>query len=74
MDGALADFDRAIALDPQQVEFYANRGKAWLLKHEIERGLSDVNHALKLAPNFAEAFALRGAVWFHKQDYTRCGL
>lgn len=69
MDGALADFDRAIAINPQQAAFYSNRGRAWLLKGEFARALSDIDHTL--APKLAEAWGFRGAVWYVMQDFAQ---
>jgi tetratricopeptide (TPR) repeat protein/V8-like Glu-specific endopeptidase len=59
--GALADFDRAIALQPDYAEAYNNRG---ILKYEKlndpQGALADYNRVIVLQPNNALAYNNRG--------------
>jgi len=59
--GALADYNRAITLNPQLTQAYSNRG---LLKDEklndTQGALSDYNRAITLNPEFAELYLNRG--------------
>ena len=50
VDGALADFDRAIELQPQAPEALAGRAQANLKKGLAEKALPDVEQALSLDP------------------------
>jgi tetratricopeptide (TPR) repeat protein len=51
VDGALADFDRAIELQPQAPEALAGRAQANLKKGLAAKALPDVEQALSLDPN-----------------------
>jgi tetratricopeptide (TPR) repeat protein/V8-like Glu-specific endopeptidase len=59
--GALADYNRAIALNSNLAEAYYNRG---LLKHEKlndpQGALADYDRTIALNPNHAEAYVNRG--------------
>jgi tetratricopeptide (TPR) repeat protein len=46
IDAALADFDRAIALDPEQPESYLNRGHALILREQAAPALSMFEQAI----------------------------
>ena len=50
--GAIADFTKAIELDPKSALFYANRGMALLLKGKDAEAQRDFNRCLKLSPSF----------------------
>ena len=57
---ALADYDRAIELNPDYVEAYNNRGvaKSELGRHEA--AVADYDAAIELNPDYAEAYYNRG--------------
>lgn len=58
-DEALADFDRAIALNPEQPGPYHLRGKLLIEeKDELERGIADLDQVARLRPH-PQAFQLR---------------
>jgi len=57
LEKAIADFDRAILLDPDNPAPYANRAHAYRKKGELDRAIADYETALKLAaPNVANLF------------------
>ena len=48
LDVALADFDRALAIDPELAGAYADRGQAYELKGERDKAIADYRKALSL--------------------------
>jgi tetratricopeptide (TPR) repeat protein len=71
--GALADYDRAIALNPNYASAYVGRG---ILKFEklndYQGALADYNRAIALNPNYASAYVGRGLLKFEiLNDYQR---
>lgn len=60
LDGAIADCDRAIQLDPKLPGAYINRGYAKLRKGELDAAIADCDQAIKLNPKLDLAFNDRG--------------
>jgi uncharacterized protein YecT (DUF1311 family) len=67
---AVADYDRAIQLNPNDSIMFGNRGIAYGSEGEIERAIADFSEAIRLNPNFAEALAHRGLLRLKKGDKT----
>ncbi|MBI4617672.1 MAG: tetratricopeptide repeat protein [Planctomycetes bacterium] len=60
LDGAIAEYGRAIELDPRLVKAYLGRGAARQEKGDFEGALEDQDRAVELAPQEAAAFNNRG--------------
>jgi tetratricopeptide (TPR) repeat protein len=58
--GALADYNQAISLDPKFVVAYFNRGTLKHVRQDIQGALADYNQAISLNPRFADAYYNRG--------------
>jgi tetratricopeptide (TPR) repeat protein len=58
-DGAIADYTRAIELNPKYVEAYNNRGAEKLKKGDFDGAITDCNRAIELDPEHANAYAIR---------------
>ncbi len=56
LENALADFNRAIRMQPQLADAYNNRGNVWQEKGDLEKALADFNQAIKLNPRHSAAF------------------
>jgi Flp pilus assembly protein TadD len=69
--GALADYNRAIQIDPNYAFAYHNRG---ILKddklNDIPGALADYNRAIQLNPNYAKAYYNRGFLKYTKLNDT----
>ena len=61
-DKALADFAKAIEVDPRFPWPYRDRALTLSRMGKNEEGLKDVNEALRLDPYFAEAYAVRADI------------
>jgi tetratricopeptide (TPR) repeat protein len=48
LDGAIADYDQAIKLNPKFGLAYKNRGKAKQEKGDLDGAIADFNRAIKL--------------------------
>src|ERR1051326_5051166 len=59
-EGALADYNRAIALDPYDPTPYNNRGLIETAKGNLDAAITDFNHAVQIDAKNAETFDNRG--------------
>ena len=74
LDGAIADYTKAIHLSPRAginddgrsrvlLAFnYNGRGNALLAQGKLDQAIADYSQAIELAPQFADAYANRGLV------------
>lgn len=58
--GAIADFDKALALGSTDPIIYYNRGKTYLWLNEPQNAIVDFNKALELNPNDPKIYSARG--------------
>jgi len=71
-DKALADFNRAIELNPKSARAYCDRAELeQQLLQRPDRALADYDEAIRLEPAFQRAYFNRGAYYITRQDYTR---
>jgi tetratricopeptide (TPR) repeat protein len=57
---AIADYDKAIALEPEDAVAYYNRGVSYLVLEQYERAIEDYDKAIELKPDYADAYNNRG--------------
>ncbi len=70
-DTAIADYNQAISLDPNDAIAYNNRGLAYKQKREYDRALTDFDKAISLNSRYANAYINRGSTWHDKGDLDR---
>ena len=70
-DDAIADYDKAIALNPNHAYAYNNRAVAYGIKGDLDRAIADLDKAIALNPNDATAYTIRGNAYYVKGDYDR---
>jgi len=70
-DQAIADFNYALSLDPNNAVIYIERGSAYSVKGELDQAIADSNQAIRLNPNYARAYNDRGFAYYRKKDYDR---
>ena len=69
LDGAIADLDAAIGLDPNDAGAFMTRGNAFDEKADFDRAIADYNEAIRLSPNYAAAYFNRGLAFRRKGDF-----
>jgi tetratricopeptide (TPR) repeat protein len=69
-DLALADYDRAILLDPTRAVAFFNRAGALAASGQIDRALADYDRTIELDPRDADAHVGRGRAHYQKKDYA----
>ncbi len=70
-DRAIADYDKAIELKPNNPVAYNNRGNAYSSKREYDRAIADYSKAIELDPKLAAAsYNGRGGAYADQEDYN----
>ena len=70
-DEAIADFDKAISLDPSNGKAYIQRGSAYCCKADYKHAITDLSKGITLEPDRAEAYNNRGAAYIKSQNYEK---
>src|SRR5262245_56941008 len=77
-DGAIADFDEALMLNPDRVMAWIKRGNARFKKGDLDEAINHFNQALQIDPRSVIALNNRGLAWQNKgkldaalNDYSR---
>jgi tetratricopeptide (TPR) repeat protein len=62
-ENAIAEFDKAIQLDPGLADAYYNRGTVYVTLDQLELGIEDLEKATQLAPDDSEAHGNLGMAY-----------
>ena len=68
---AIADFDQAIELKPDDADAYFNRGVVYYYKGDYDHAIAEYDQAIKLKPDYPAAYNNRGLAYADKGDYER---
>jgi tetratricopeptide (TPR) repeat protein len=68
LKGAIADYDEALKLKPDNATAFGNRGAAKFMLKQYEAALLDLDQAIKLKPDFADAYDNRGKAKYKLGD------
>src|SRR6516225_6912696 len=68
VEGALADYERAISVDPGCAAAYAGRGQIRVNKGELEKGLADYTKSIELDPKQSKVFFSRAILRTYRGD------
>ena len=68
-DEALADFNRAIELDPEDARVIADRGEIYMLMERDDDALTDLSHAIEIEPDNAIMIVKRGVIYQLRKQY-----
>ena len=67
-DLALAEFTKAINIDPRYAEAYLNRGFLYEQQEKPDLALSDYNQAININPQDAWAYVRRGILYYYRKE------
>jgi len=70
-DKAIADYSRALKIDPLRAEVYASRGHMYTELKEYDKAIADLDYSLKLKPELSGAYLNRGNLYRVKGDYNK---
>ena len=70
-DSAIADYTKAIEIDPKDAKAYYNRGLIFNNIGEYYQAIADFTKAIEINPKYADAYNSRGAAYAVKGEYER---
>src|SRR6266508_1755275 len=68
LNGAIADYTQALALQPNSADAYLGRGLAYYARGDMDGAIADFTQALALRPAAANIYNNRGLAYYDKGD------
>lgn len=62
-DKAMADYSKAIEIDPNYTDAYYSRGNAWDNSGQFDKAIADYSRAIEINPKLTQAYYNRGAAY-----------
>jgi protein O-mannosyl-transferase len=62
-ENALADYTKAITINPNFKEVYTNRGIVYLVLQQWDNAIADLSKAISIDPDYAKAYSNRGIAY-----------
>jgi tetratricopeptide (TPR) repeat protein len=69
--GAIADLDKAITINPEYAEAYNNRGLTYKALRDYQKAIADLDKAIVLNPKLALAYTNRGMIYHALKEYPK---
>lgn len=70
-DGAVAEMNEAIRLDPSEANLYLMRGAAYRATKDFDKAIADVDEAIRLDASRGDFYMLRGMIFGDQGDLDR---
>ena len=70
IDEAIAEYNKALQIDPKNAEAYYERGLLFAQKGELDKAIADYTETILSNPALAKAYNSRAVASFEKKDYT----
>jgi tetratricopeptide (TPR) repeat protein len=70
-DQAIAEFNKALELNPRNAEAYSCRGSAYLKRGRVDLAMADINKALEVNPREAMAYKGRAELHLMKSEFDQ---
>ena len=70
-DRAIAEYDKAIRINPSFADNYYNRAITYRDKGQIDRAIADYGHAIRRNPRHANAYYNRAIIYRDKRQFDR---
>jgi tetratricopeptide (TPR) repeat protein len=69
---AIAEFTKAIELDPNYAEAYLRRGYVYfIVQWDLEQAMADFTKVIELDPDYAEAYFMRGKLHVEQRNFEQ---
>jgi len=68
-DEAIASYNKAIEIDPNNAVYFCNRAAAQTGKLAFDRALTDCSKALEIDPNYSKAYSRMGLTYSKMESY-----
>jgi tetratricopeptide (TPR) repeat protein len=68
---AIAEYNKAIQLNPNEALYYLNRGHAYSLIKSYDSAIENFNIVLRINPNNADAYNARGVAYSWKNNFNQ---
>jgi tetratricopeptide (TPR) repeat protein len=70
-DDAIAEFNKAIEINPDYTDAYYNRGLSNAKKGNLDQAISDYSKAIEINPNDADTYFNRGLAYHKKNQFDQ---
>ena len=70
-EDAIADYNRAIEINPNYGGAYMNRGVVYARMGKYDQAISDISRGIDIDPKNGEMFFNRAVTYFHTKEYDK---